>query len=122
MKKTIALIAATFVIAGASPALMAADGPSPQTCIRLTSIDESPVIDDRTILVKMKNNQFKRIDLASPCSGLTIAGGFNHVTHSDDLCTTDTLYPRDHSGSVCGIKRIVDISPDEAQRLSTARR
>ena len=121
MKKITALLAAAFFVAGTASVVSAADTTSRQTCIYLKAIDQSPVVDDSTILVKLKNNQYKRIDLVSPCLGLKLAGGFDHLTSSGDLCTTDTLHVRDQSGMTCGIRQIVDISPNEANAL-TARR
>src|SRR5579871_4655214 len=63
-----------------------------QMCVPLMQIDSTPVINDSTILIKMRDKgAFKRIDLVAPCVGLAMAGGFGHTTHTEDLCTTDPL-------------------------------
>jgi hypothetical protein len=89
-----------------------------QMCVRLIDIDSTPVIDDSTILIKMKaKGQFKRIDLVGRCPGLYMANGFSHSTSTDDLCTTDPLHVHEAVGATCMIKQIVDITPDEAKQL-----
>jgi len=57
-----------------------------QQCVRLQFIDQTPVIDNKTILIKMKSKgQYKRIDLVSNCGGLKIQGGFSHSTSINQL-------------------------------------
>ena len=93
-----------------------------QTCLDLGRIDSSPVIDDKTILVKMKApTSFKRIDLTQPC-GLDTMRPFAHSTTTNQLCKQDTLTVLDGSRSVCMIKQIVTISADEAKSLEKARK
>ena len=88
-----------------------------QTCLDLGRIDSSPVIDEKTILVKMKApKSFKRIDLAQPC-GLDTMRPFAHSTTTNQLCKQDTLTVMDGSRSVCMIKQILTISEDEAKSL-----
>lgn len=88
-----------------------------QTCLDLMRIESSPVVDEKTILVKMKApKSFKRIDLAQPC-GLDTMRPFAHSTTTNQLCKQDTLTVVDGSRSVCMIKQIVTISEDEAKAL-----
>ena len=112
-------MAAFAVSALASPAMArdAADGRA-LTCINLRSMGESPVINERTVLVKMKTgaSNYKRMDLAGPCSGIEYKG-FGHQTGYNELCTSDTLVSLATPGAVCKIDRIVDISDDEAKEL-----
>lgn len=89
-----------------------------QQCIRLQSIDTTPVIDNSTILVKMKGKEgYKRIDLINKCSGLKIEGGFQHSTSINQLCTSDPLRVIGPVGSTCMIKQIVTIDEAEAKEL-----
>lgn len=120
MKKIAAFATSILLVAGMAESVFAADNPR-NTCIPLRSIDQSPVVNDSTIVLKLKNSEYKRIDLIAPCSGLKLTGGFGHLTHSDDLCTSSTLHVNDHMGVTCGIKQIVDISPDEAKSLTAHR-
>ena len=104
--------------AGTVPAL-ARDGKDgkPMVCINLMSMDDSPVINDHTILVKMKGGKvpYKRIDLAGPCSGIDYKG-FAHDTNYNELCSSDTLTSL-AEGAVCKIDQIVDISAADAKEL-----
>ena len=120
MKKTAVLTAIAVLATSLTGSVFAADNPR-NTCIPLRSIDQSPVINDTTIVVKLKNSEFKRIDLIVPCSGLKLTGGFSHLTHGDDLCTSSTLHVNDQMGVTCSIKQIVAISPDEAKTLTAHR-
>jgi hypothetical protein len=91
-----------------------------QMCVQLSRIDSTPVIDNRTILIKMRAaNSYKRIDLVSPCPGLRMANGFSHSTSTGDLCTTDPLRVVEPVGATCMIKQIVTISPEEAKALQS---
>lgn len=87
-----------------------------QQCIRLQYIDQTPVIDNKTILVEMKGNTYKRIDLRNRCSGLKLEGGFSHATSINQLCIQDTLRVL-RSGGICMIDKIVDITEEEAKAL-----
>lgn len=95
----------------------AADG-KPLTCINLMSMGETPVIDERTVLVRMKAGatNYKRMDLAGPCNGIEYKG-FAHQSNYNELCTSDTLVSIATPGAVCKIERIVDISDAEAKDL-----
>ena len=91
-----------------------------QRCIRLSRIDQSPTIDSRTILVEMKGGGYKRIDLASSCSGL-IYNGFSFSTSFNTLCTSDSLDVIAAGGGVCLIDKIVTIDEAEAEVLKAKR-
>lgn len=88
-----------------------------QQCIRLAFIDETPVIDNQTILVEMKGNGgYKRIDLLNRCSGLKIEGGFAYSTSINRLCKQDRLTVL-RAGTPCMIEKIINITEDEAEEL-----
>ncbi len=112
-------IAALAVSTLATPAMArdAADG-KPLTCINLMSMGETPVINERTVLVKMKTGatNYKRMDLAGPCNGIEYKG-FGHQTGYNELCTSDTLTSLATPGTICKIDRIVDITDAEAKDL-----
>jgi hypothetical protein len=110
-----ALLAATALLPMAAHA---ADDSTKLSCINLMSVDDTPVINDRTILVKLKAGdvKYKRIDLAAPCTGIDF-NGFSHNTSYNELCSSDTLTPRVTGGGVCKISKIVDISDTEAKEL-----
>ena len=110
---SIDLLGALAVLAG--PA--SAEPGDEQQCIRLAFIDETPVIDNQTILVEMKGNGgYKRIDLLNRCSGLKIEGGFGYSTSINKLCKQDRLTVL-RAGTPCMIDKIVDITEEEAEEL-----
>ena len=119
MKYATRILLAAVAVAGFAQAAQAASAKigDTQQCIRLQSIDETPVIDDKTILVRMKGGEFKRIDLLNKCSGLKMQGGFSHATSTNDLCTTDPLRVLEPVGATCLIEKIVNIDAAEAKAL-----
>lgn len=89
-------------------------------CFKLSQIDESPVVDDSTILLKMKNGDFRRVDLRGRCPSLKMSG-FAHSTPSDDFCTSTVLTVLSPAKSSCMIERIVEIDRAEADKLMAKR-
>jgi hypothetical protein len=88
-------------------------------CINLMSMGDTPIIDDHTILVKMRAGKvhYKRIDLAAPCPDIGWEG-FSYTQDSyDELCTANPLKVRAMPGEVCKIADINDISDTEAKQL-----
>ena len=117
MKKLVmlsALLAATALL----PMGAHAQDRSKLECINLMSVDDTPVINDHTVLIKMRAGEvrYKRMDLAAPCTGIDYQG-FSHQTGYNELCTSDTLTPNVPGGGVCKIKDIVNISDAEAKDL-----
>jgi hypothetical protein len=93
-----------------------------EECIRLRDIDQTPAIDEQTILVKMHGGaEFKRIDLIGSCPGLMMSG-FTHTTPEDRLCRSDPLRVRQQGGVTCKIDKIVNIDEAEAKELEEKRR
>jgi hypothetical protein len=92
-----------------------------KNCINLRDIESSPAIDNRTILVKLKGaNQFKRIDLAQACQGLTFSG-FGQTSPDGKLCKSTPLYVLQTGGQVCMIDNITTIDAAEAATLEKKR-
>ena len=88
-----------------------------QMCIQASRIDQSPAVDNRTIVLKMKDGSYKRMDLVNSCSDLLFGHGFSFETSIDELCTSTPLHINEIAGQTCMIKQIVDISKDEAKAL-----
>jgi hypothetical protein len=117
--KSVLSVCAAVALAVSASSAWAADG-SRQSCVRLNQIDQSPAVDDRTILLEMKAGGYKRVDLMGPCVGLTMSG-FVHQTPSDDLCINDTLQVKQAGGSICKISQIVDLNEADAKLLKAKR-
>ena len=118
-----ALGAAFLFAANAAQAQAADKVGAPQMCIMSNYIEETPVIDNRTILVRMNPGRgYKRIELETDCN--TMADGKNLAfdTSVNRLCVQDTLNAHEDSGHACTISKIVTIDADEAQELMSRRR
>jgi len=79
--KTIAKLAALFAL-GAAVVTPAAAG---SVCINPFYIQDSHVVDAKTILFKMKDGTVWRNDLRNSCSGL-LFHGFTYRLNYDELC------------------------------------
>lgn len=94
-----------------------------QMCILSNYIEETPVIDNRTILVRMNPGRgYKRIELATDCATMADGRALAFDTRINRLCVQDTLNAQEESGHACTISRIVTIDADEAQELMSRRR
>lgn len=113
------------VLAALSPSAAArtdSNGREPK-CINLMSMGDTPVIDDCTILVKMKTGQvhYKRIDLVAPCPDI-VWEGFSYTQDSyNEFCTSYPLKVRAMPGEFCTIADMTDISDGEARQLLARR-
>ena len=112
--KSLALSLIATIAVATSPAL--AQSGDDQQCIYLSYIDRTPVIDNKTILVELKGNTYRRIDLRNRCGGLKLQGGFRYTTSINKLCKHDPLIVLG-AGNVCMIDNIVDITEEEARAL-----
>lgn len=112
----LALAAAAMIV----PAAAHADGENvgdTQQCVNLKRTNSTSVVDDSTILITMRGkDEFKRIDMRTPCHGLEHSG-FNVTLREDKICTYDTLTVRRAGGNACQIEKIVTINETEAAAL-----
>ncbi|MDA5193934.1 hypothetical protein [Govanella unica] len=80
------------------------------TCITLTNVRRSEIVDDRTILFHLRNGHVKRVTLAFPCPSLKFYGSFGYEAYSNRLCArVDTIVSR--AGTHCPIGDISDQPP-----------
>jgi hypothetical protein len=122
MKTSLIAIAATLTLGiGASSAFAAGAVGQTQKCVRLSDIQSSPVVDDKTIVLKMRGrDDFKRVDMRGTCSGMKFSG-IGHSTPTDELCTSDPITVLQPVGAVCMIQQIVTIDKAEADTLLAKR-
>jgi len=105
-----------FVLYASTAAFTFLAVPAFAECISLTNISESPIIDNKTILVSLKGSGFKRIDLTGGCSSLTW-DGFARSSPSNAICTADILQALGPTRGSCVIDNIVTIDATEAAAL-----
>lgn len=116
------LIAAS--IAAVAGLAVAAEGDKPgappgktQMCVQTSRIDQSPAVDAKTIVLRMRDGTYKRVDLLNNCSGLVMGHGFAYETSINELCTSTPLHVMGPGGQTCMIDKIVDIDKAEAKAL-----
>ena len=90
------------------------------SCLDLGRMRTSHALDDSTILVTMRNNDFAKISLASKCVGLKIQDGFSYATSITKLCPGDIITVLGGGGDRCGIATITPLSASEAKALQAA--
>lgn len=118
---TLAIAAALTLGIGATSAQAQDAVGSTQKCVRLSDIRESPVVDDKTIVLKMRGRDaFKRVDMRGTCSGMKFSG-IGHSTPTDELCTSSAITVLQPVGANCMIEQIVTIDKAEADTLLAKR-
>lgn len=114
-----AAILAIASTAGAAVAQEGAQVGETQSCIESRQIRSTPIIDDKTILVKMQGDRYKRIDLMEGCH-MRRSRSFAYETSLSRLCVSDILRVVD-VGNTCRIDKIVTIDEAEARTLEARR-
>lgn len=122
MKTSLIAITAVLTLGVGATAAVAADPiGSTHKCVRLSDIRESPIVDDKTIVLKMRGrDDFKRVDMRGSCSGMKFSG-IGHTTPTNELCTSDAITVLQPVGASCMIQQIVTIDKAEADTLLAKR-
>jgi hypothetical protein len=123
MRQALVLVSALVVLAGCasdpdrvppSQQRWMAQG-EPVTCINISQIRRSNVVDDRTIEFVMNGrNRMFRNELPMRCTGLGFNRGFTHNGRSGQLCSMNTitvLETNRRAGAVCGLGRFQPMVP-----------
>lgn len=120
-RTTAALLAAAILCVSLSAQADDAPQTQPQTqqCIRMSEVDHTTVIDGKTILVTMKRDAYRRIDLAVRCMGLAVEEAFSFSMQTYELCKSTPLHVL--NGGTCIIDKIVTIDKAEAKALRAKR-
>jgi hypothetical protein len=82
-----------------------------ESCIDISRIKQSRVLDDQTILFEMRGGKFYINRLPVRCVSLKIAGGFSYSTSIDKLCKQDIIkvvQPSSAPGQTCSIGEFVE--------------
>lgn len=84
------------------------------SCITLTQIQRSEVVNDETILFHLRNGRIKKATLAFGCPSLKFYDSFSYRVYSNRLCArVDVIVSR--GGAHCPIAEISDYAPAEKQ-------
>jgi hypothetical protein len=96
----------------------------PVDCISIASIDDTEVIDDRTVLFFMRGESVYRNYLAKTCPGLDQQDGFSYRTTSGRLCKADTITVlerapgRPSTGFTCALGEFRPMSTEDVDEVS----
>ncbi|MEI6419829.1 MAG: hypothetical protein WCO82_12240 [Sphingomonadales bacterium] len=87
-----------------------------KSCLSLSQIQQSRVIDDQTIEFTTRNRQVWRNRLPSRCPGLGFERAFSYSTSIPQLCSFDIITVLQQSagvrpGASCGLGVFVPVSP-----------
>jgi hypothetical protein len=124
-------VAALPLVFGAGLASGQDDEPfdrTPASCLSLTRIDHTRVVDDQTILFYMRDDRVYRNFLPRQCPGLAQQNRFSYVSRTGRLCNVDTVTVleqwagRLEPGFTCGLGDFHPISPEEIEDLEALRR
>ena len=99
----------------AAPAHASTDAKAP-TCLHLSQIDHTEVVDDQTILFHMRGKQIWQNKLPYKCPSLGFEKAFSHKTSTNDYCTVDiitVLYTGGglREGASCGLGNFTAYTP-----------
>jgi hypothetical protein len=117
-----AVMAWAVIVLAAGLAVPARAADSPNACIDLARMSTTRAIDNRTIVVTLRGRDgYRKISLASNCTGLKIQDGFSYATSLSKLCPGDIITVLGGSGDRCGIATIAPLSAAEAKALLAKR-
>jgi|HubBroStandDraft_1064217.scaffolds.fasta_scaffold00026_7 hypothetical protein len=75
--------------------------PAGKVCLQIVRIGQTKILDDRTILFKMRDGQVWKNTLPFPCVGLKVENGFSYESRTDDICSNLQSIRVLRQGSVC---------------------
>ena len=91
----------------------------PVMCLNLSQVDETIVLDDQTILIKMIGNALYLNRLPEPCYGLKTGDGFSYSTSINKLCKQDIISVLSSGSMVerkCGLGEFYPLYHDATTR------
>lgn len=97
-------------------------------CVNLNRLDDTEVIDDRTILFFLKNDEIYVNRLRNRCHGLEFEESFMYETTTGQLCNLDLITVlRDMGfgftrGASCALTKFQRISEADAKSLQDRKR
>ncbi len=119
-----ALLAASGSLYAADPAPAPAS-PEAKNCIPLSSIRDTKVLDDSTILFNMNGGETLVNHLPHRCGGLGSEKAFGYETSLSELCSTDIIWVvrqtagRPERGASCGLGKFEPyVAPDTDEAVN----
>lgn len=97
-----------------------------KTCVPLTMIRQTHVVNDETIVFQMRGNKYYQNTLPNRCPRLAFNDSFSYATSLSQLCNVDiitvleTFGGRLNRGAACGLGKFEPISKDQFADLKDA--
>ncbi|HET8697338.1 MAG TPA: DUF6491 family protein, partial [Gammaproteobacteria bacterium] len=122
----LALPACLLVLYGAgAPAQQGSDDRDTRErdCIGYQQIESTDVVDDETILFRMRGRQIYVNDLPNKCPELRAEDRFMYRSSTSQLCSLDTITVLNdigfgfRPGATCGLGKFVPVDEDAAEQL-----
>jgi hypothetical protein len=122
----LALPASLLALYGAgAPAQQGADDRDTgvRDCISYQQIESTDVVDDDTILFRMRGRQIYLNDLPNKCPELRAEDRFMYRSSTSQLCSLDTITVLNdmgfgfRPGATCGLGKFVPVDEDAAKQL-----
>lgn len=94
-----------------------------ERCLLLNRIRHTKVVDEKTVLFYLSNNDVYRNDLPHPCGQLRSDEGFLYKSSINQLCSVDTITPLVRAGggymatASCGLGKFTAIDKAGAEKL-----
>lgn len=87
-----------------------------ESCVLTRAIDQTDIIDDRTIIFEMRGGDYYLNNLAHECRGLRFARGFAYSVTTGRLCSVDSITVL-RRGNSCGLGTFYPITEEEVELL-----
>jgi hypothetical protein len=103
------LAISTLALSSSVPA--AAQNAPGNVCLNATGIQNTQVLDRRTILYRMRDGKIWRNTLAADCPTLVgfSSGGFTQISHTNFICANTQLI-RTQTGNVCRLGQFARVN------------
>jgi hypothetical protein len=115
-----ALMAPVVAVAETSPV----SSPKSVSCINLRDIASSEVIDNKTIIFKMRGKKYYKNELPHSCPRLGFQKSYSLRTSTTQLCSVDVIRVLENYGGGlqegvgCGLGKFVEYTPPPKQPKS----
>jgi hypothetical protein len=108
------LLLCVLALTVATVADAAPDNSSPK-CLMASLVDGTGVIDENTVIFRMKDGTVWKNTLRQSCPNLKFAQGFSEVIRSDEICANQQIIHVLGTGNVCQLGAFSRATPPKPQ-------
>ena len=85
-------------------------------CLAPAWINNTEIVDDNTILFKMKDGKMWKNTLQDKCFGLKIEGGFAYEVRGDSICGNQQIIHVLRTHSICSLGEFTPYTPPPKEK------